>query len=156
MTHGKITTHSRCMMELTCSLEHCVIVETRSNPFSPKPWPIENVGGFPGIERDNSATSKPLRIDNGKPICRSLHLYWLSLVVISFKTWKSLQVNIEQSIYLCIDIVFCDDSSSLMLSRELRKLQWLDGMSGTLCKALRALFVDKGYINALFIYLFII
>ena len=46
--------------------------------------------------------------------------------------------------------VICNDSSSLKLPRELRKIQWLDGLSGTLCKALRALFVDKRYVNALF------
>ena len=37
-----------------------------------------------------------------------------------------------------------------MLPRDLRKVQWLNGLLGTICKVLRALLVDKRYIDALF------
>ena len=41
-----------------------------------------------------------------------------------------------------------------MLPRELRKVQWLKWLAGDprLCKALRAFFVDKHYINALHVF----
>ena len=42
------------------------------------------------------------------------------------------------------------DSFSVMLPRELRKVQWFKKPVGAPCKVLRALFVDKRYTNALF------
>ena len=47
--------------------------------------------------------------------------------------------------------VICNDSSSVMLPRELRKVQWLEWpVRDPICKALRALSVDSAMLYSIF------
>ena len=71
----------------------------------------------------------------------------------TLRPWERLFTCIS-SPHSCVkrvpDYIICNDSSSVMLLRELRKVRWLEWPVGDPCKALRALFVDKRYINTLF------